>query len=102
MTSPLLVSAPEGSITVTAGALTRLVADAAELVDGARVRRRRRGLEVLQANGRATVSLELAARYGAVLPGLAHEVQERVAAALAEMCGLEVDCVDVTIEEIER
>ena len=51
--------------------------------------------------GRAAVSLELAVRHGVVLPDLAHAVQERVAAALGTMCGLDVDRVDLAIEELE-
>jgi uncharacterized alkaline shock family protein YloU len=36
-----------------------------------------------------------------VLPGLARTVQERVADALATMCGVEVDAVDVSVEAVE-
>ena len=39
MTDPLVFRGPEGAITVTPAALTRLVARAAQSVDGARVRR---------------------------------------------------------------
>ncbi len=69
--------------------------------DGARVRRPRRGLEVELENGHVRVELELAARFGVVLPDLAREVQERVSGALGEMCGLVVDAVDVSVEELE-
>jgi uncharacterized alkaline shock family protein YloU len=47
------------------------------------------------------VRLELSAKYGVVLPQLAREVQERVAAALESMCGVEVDAVDVSVEAVE-
>jgi uncharacterized alkaline shock family protein YloU len=46
--------------------------------------------------------VELAARYGAVLPGLAREVQASVAGALRDAAGLTVDAVDVSIEELDR
>ena len=90
-----------GSIDVTAGALAQIVQRAAESVDGARVRRPRRGLDLRLDDGRARVELELAARYGAVLPDLARDVQERVAEALATMVDLDVEAVDVSIEELE-
>jgi uncharacterized alkaline shock family protein YloU len=91
---------PAGSITVSPAALTQIVVQAAELADGARVRRPRRGLELELVDGRVRVSLELVARLGTVLPDLAREVQERVAAALAGMCGVVVDSVDVSVEEL--
>jgi uncharacterized alkaline shock family protein YloU len=91
----------EGAITVTPSALSELVARAAEAVEGAQVRRGRRRLEVELAEGTARVRLELTARYGVVLPELARDVQERVAEALATMCRLDVEAVDVSVEEIE-
>ena len=90
-----------GTITVSPAALTQIVVHAAERVDGARVRRPKRGLELELADGRARVALELAARFGAVLPDLVREVQERVSASLADMCGVVVDVVDVSVEELE-
>jgi uncharacterized alkaline shock family protein YloU len=100
VTEPLVFRGPEGSITVTAGALTRLVAHAAREVEGVRVRRPKRAVEVTWDTGRASVSLRLSARYGEPLPALAHAVQEGVAAAVAGVSGAEVDRVDVEIAEI--
>ena len=102
MSDPLVYEEPGGSITVTPYALGRLVVRAVEQVDAARVRRPRRGLDVRFAAGRATVSVELVARYGAVLPELAGQAQERIAAALRETCDVDVDAVDVTVAEVER
>ena len=65
------------------------------------MRRPRRGLEIELENGHARVELELAARFGLVLPDVAREVQERVSGALERMCGLVVDTVDVSVEELE-
>jgi uncharacterized alkaline shock family protein YloU len=90
-----------GTITVTPAALTQLVVHAAEAVGGARVRRGRRHLEIEIEDGKAHVELELSARYGAVLPEVARDVQERVADALATMCGVDVTAVDVSVEEVE-
>ena len=80
-------------ITITDGALTQIVSAAAEQVDGVRVRRRGIAFE----DGRVSVSL--ASRYGAVLPQVAQEVQERIAGALSSMCELEV-AVDVSVDEL--
>jgi uncharacterized alkaline shock family protein YloU len=90
-----------GSVTVTPAALSQLVVQAAETVNGAQVRRGRRRLEVEVADGRARARLELSAPYGVVLPRLARTVQERVADALTTMCGVEVDAVDVSVEGVE-
>jgi uncharacterized alkaline shock family protein YloU len=96
------VPRPAGTIRIEADALSTLVVNAAELVEGARVRRPRRGLEVAVSDGRARVSLELAVRQGLVLPELAAAVQRSVAHALTNAAGLAVDAVDVAIEELER
>jgi uncharacterized alkaline shock family protein YloU len=98
----LVVRTSEGIVTVPDSVLAQIVRRAAEAVDGARVRRPRRGLEVELDGGRAAVSLELAVRHGVVLPELAHQVQERVASALQTMCGVDVERVDLAIEEVEE
>jgi uncharacterized alkaline shock family protein YloU len=95
-----VLTRPEGTITVTPSVLADLVANAAEAVDGAEVRRGRRRLEVDLTDGSARVRVELAARYGVVLPELARAVQQRVADALTKMCSVEVETVDVSVEEI--
>ena len=99
--NPHELTGPGGTITITPAALTQIVVRAAERADGARVRRPRRGLGIELENGHAQVELELAARFGLVLPDLAREVQERVSGALEGMCGLVVDSVDVSVEELE-
>ena len=93
------VTHPEGTVTITSSALGRAVAAAAETVDGVRVRRPRRGIDLTIGGGRAHVSLVLVARHGAILPTLAREVQERVAAAIEATIGLS-STVDVTVEEV--
>ena len=98
------ISGDGGTITTTQAALAQIVVQAAESVDGARVRRRALRplhLELELDGARARVELELTARYGEVLPELARGVQERVADALARMCGLSAETVDVTIAEVE-
>ena len=100
MTEPLVLPGPEGSITLAPAALTRLVVSAAESVDGARVRRPRRSVDVARSGDRASVSFELVVSPGATVPGLALAVQERVGEAISTTCGLEVERVDLTIAEI--
>ena len=80
----------DGTVTVTDAALAQLVHTAAEQVDGVRVRRRR-----------TAIALELTVAFGRVLPEAARAVQERVASALGTMCGVTVNAVDVTVEELD-
>ena len=94
------IRGPHGSIRIEGDALSALVVTAAELVEGARVRRPRRGLDVSVTDGTAQIELELAARYGTVLPSVAREVQANVAAALLASAGLAA-AVDVSIEELD-
>jgi uncharacterized alkaline shock family protein YloU len=95
----VLRDAPD-SISIEPGVLATIVQRAAESVEGARVRRRRRGFDVSVDESSARVELSLAAPYGAVLPELAREVQKRVVSALGTMCGLSAS-VDVAVEELE-
>jgi uncharacterized alkaline shock family protein YloU len=88
-------------VKVTDAAVTQIVVRAAETVEGARVRRPRRHLAVELDEGEARVELELAVSFGKVLPEVAREVQERVAAALGTMCGVDVKAVDVSVEELD-
>ena len=90
----------DGSVSIAPRALSYLVVQAAESVEGVRVRRTRRHLVAAIAAGRAHVTLELAVRFGVVLPEAARLVQERVADALRAMCGVAVDAVDVSVEEV--
>jgi uncharacterized alkaline shock family protein YloU len=88
------------NVKVTDNALTQVVVRAAEGVEGARVRRPRRKVDVEIENGRARVELELAVTYGKVLPEVARDVQAEVADALGRMCDVSVDAVDVSVEEL--
>ena len=94
------IDGPHGPIRIERHALAGLVVTAAELVEGARVRRPRRGLDVSVAEGKAKVELELAARYGTALPSVGREVQTNVVAALLGSAEL-VATVDVSIEELD-
>jgi uncharacterized alkaline shock family protein YloU len=87
-------------VKVTDAAVTQIIVRAAEAVGGARVRRPRRHLDVEIAGGSARVDLELTVEYGKVLPEVARDVQERVAAALGTMCGVTVNAVNIAVEEL--
>jgi uncharacterized alkaline shock family protein YloU len=96
------IEGPRGTIKIEGDALAALVVSAVELVDGARVRRPRRGLDVSVGDGSARVEVELAARYGTALPALARAVQESVANTLLQSAGLAVQRVDVSVEVLDR
>jgi hypothetical protein len=96
----LLLEGDHGTLSVPDATLSAIVTRAAEGVPGARIRRRRH-VDVAFADGHAHVTLELAARYGTVLPELARSVQQEVRAAVESMCGVEVTAVDVAIEEVQ-
>ena len=99
--SRVLVSDDGGSVRVSEAALVQLVDGAVSSVEGARLRRRRR-LSLDLADGHARAELEVAVAYGNVLPQTARVVQERVVAALARTCDVEVDAVDVAVVELTR
>ena len=88
-------------VKVTDGALTQIIVRAVDAVDGARVRRPRRKVDIAIEDGHARVDLELAVEYGKVLPDVARDVQREVSDALARMCDLTVDAVDISVEELE-
>ncbi len=97
-----ILSESHGSVAIAEAALHSIVIQAVESVDGVRLRRGRRRLGLEIADGHAHAELELRVAYGRVLPEIARAVQERVTDALTGMCGLVVDAVDVSVEELER
>jgi uncharacterized alkaline shock family protein YloU len=99
--SRILAHEESGSVRVSEVALAEIVRRAVASVDGARLRKGRRRLGVELEGGRARADLQLAVAYGRVIPEVSAAVQERVADALARMCDVEVDAVDVTVEELD-
>lgn len=89
-----------GAIVLTGTALAAHAARAAGRVDGARVRRPRRSLDVALLDDGVHVDLHVAARAGSVLPVVGEAVQEAVSAALAATTGRRVT-VDVAIEALD-
>jgi uncharacterized alkaline shock family protein YloU len=100
--SRVLVRESGGSVRVSEAALSEIVRRAVASVDGARLRKGRRRLGVELDEGRARADLRLVVAYGRVLPEVSAAVQERVADALARMCDIEVEAVDVTVAELVR
>lgn len=100
--SRTLVKESGGSVRVSEAALAQIVAGAVSSVEGARLRKGRRRLALELEDGRARAELEVAAAYGSFLPDVARAVQERVGQALARMCDVEVETVDVSVVELRR
>jgi uncharacterized alkaline shock family protein YloU len=87
-------------VKVTDSALAQIVIRAAETVEGVRVKRPRRQLEIDVGGGEVRVVVDVTVEYGHVLPDAAQAVQRRVADALGTMCGLTVRSVDVNVEDV--
>jgi uncharacterized alkaline shock family protein YloU len=100
MTEAQTIETDDGTITVPADVLSEIVARSVGRVDGVRLRRRRRGVDVDVMDGHARVSVEVAVRFGLVLPVVARRVQEEIGASLRAMCGLEPEAIDVSVEEL--
>ena len=85
--------------------LSRYAADAALAVDGVRglVERAlpyRRGVKLDEEDGRVTVELRLAVEWGASIPAVGREVQQRVREYLKRMADVDADSVDVVVDEV--
>jgi uncharacterized alkaline shock family protein YloU len=90
-----------GTVSLEPKALEQLVRHAAESVDGARVVRSGRGLEIaVGEDGAATVAVIVTAPRGAVLPELGRHVQVRISEALVDMLDAPPARVDVTVEGV--
>ena len=100
--SRVLVQESGGSVRVSEATLSDIVRRAVASVEGARLRKGRRRLGVELEGGRARAELQLVVAYGRVLPEVCTAVQERVADALARMCDVEIEAIDVTVEELVR
>jgi uncharacterized alkaline shock family protein YloU len=98
----VLAKTDGGSVRVSEAALAQIVGGAVSSVEGARLRRGRRRLELALADGHARAELEVAVTYGLFLPDVVRAVQESVGEALGRMCEVEVDAVDVSVVELDR
>ncbi len=93
---------------ITQDALDAAAAAATALVEGVEVaskrfgRPRGRGAHVEVDGDLVRARIEIACRYGVVLPAAARGVQRQVSATLATLTGLEVDGVDVEVVAVLR
>lgn len=95
----------EGHASISAEVLSRYAADAALAVDGVRgfVERAlpyRRGVKLDDHDGRVTVELRLAVEWGASIPAVGKEVQQRVREYLKRMADVDAERVDVVVDEV--
>ena len=91
--------------TISSDILASYAADAAREVDGVRglvesALHRHRGVRISDDEGRVRVELHLAVEWGASIPEVGREVQQRVAAYLERMAKVDPEAVDVTVDEI--
>jgi uncharacterized alkaline shock family protein YloU len=95
----------EGRSTISSEILASYAADAAREVDGVcglveGTLHRHKGVRVLENDGRVRVEIHVAVEWGASIPDVGREVQQRVAAYLAQMATIEPEAVDVIVDEI--
>ena len=87
----------EGQASISADILARYAADAAIEVEGVRGLAGRRGVKILDDT---SVELRVVAEWGASIPVLGRDVQERVREYLGRMAGVEPAAVEVVVDEI--
>jgi len=91
--------------TISSDILASYAADAAREVDGVRglvesALHRHKGVRIVDEDGRVRVELHLAVEWGASIPQVGREVQQRVAAYLERMAKGDPEAVDVIVDEI--
>jgi len=91
--------------TISSDILASYAADAAREVDGVRglvesALHRRKGVRIVEEDGRVRVELHLAMEWGVSIPDVGREVQQRVAAYLERMAKVDPESVDVIVDEI--
>ena len=91
--------------TISSDILASYAADAAREVDGVRglvesPLHRHKGVRIVDEDGHVRVELHLAVEWGASIPQVGREVQQRVAAYLERMAKVDPEAVDVIVDEI--
>jgi uncharacterized alkaline shock family protein YloU len=91
--------------TISSDILASYAADVAREVDGVQglvesALHRRKGVRIVDDDGRVRVELHLAVEWGVSIPEVGREVQQRVAAYLERMAKVEPEAVDVIVDEI--
>ncbi len=91
--------------TISSDILASYAADAAREVDGVRglvesALHRHKGVRIADDEGRVRVELHLAVEWGASIPEVGRDVQQRVAAYLERMAKVDPEAIDVIVDEI--
>jgi uncharacterized alkaline shock family protein YloU len=91
--------------TISTDILASYAADAAREVEGVRGLveshlPRHRGVRISDDQGRIGVELHVAVDWGASIPSVGREVQQRVAAYLKRMADIRPAAVDVVVDEV--
>jgi uncharacterized alkaline shock family protein YloU len=91
--------------TISSDILASYAADAAREVDGVRglvesALHRHKGVRIIDDDGRVRVELHLVVEWGASIPEVGREVQQRVAAYLERMAKVDPEAVDVIVDEV--
>ena len=89
----------EGHASISPDVLRRYAADAAREVSGVRDLGRR-GVKLEHRDGLVTVELRLAVEWGASIPNVGREVQQRVREYLKRMADVEATTVDVVVDQL--
>jgi uncharacterized alkaline shock family protein YloU len=91
--------------TISSDILARYAADAAQEVDGVRGLveshlPRHRGIRISDDEGRMVVEVHLAVEWGASIPAVGREVQQRIAEYLQRMADVRPASIDVVVDEV--
>jgi len=91
--------------TISSDILARYAADAAQEVDGVRGLveshlPRHRGVRISDDEGRIVVEVHLAVDWGASIPDVGREVQQRIAEYLRQMADVRPASIDVVVDEV--
>jgi uncharacterized alkaline shock family protein YloU len=91
--------------TISSDILARYAADAAQEVDGVRGLveshlPRHRGVRISDDEGRVGVEVHVAVEWGASIPAVGREVQQRIAEYLIRMADVRPASIDVVVDEV--
>jgi uncharacterized alkaline shock family protein YloU len=91
--------------TISSDVLASYAADSAREVEGVRgfvesTLHRHKGVRVLEGDDGVRLELHIAVEWGASIPDVGRELQQRVSAYLARMASVDAEAVDVVVDEI--
>ena len=97
----------EGQASISSEVLARYASDAAREIEGVRglvasQLHRHRGVRVSGEGEAVTVELHLDVDWGASIPDVGHDVQQRVLGYLERMAGVRPSRIDVWVDEVGK